>query len=331
MRTLLLLSVLAASGPAAPTARTIEAREPCPAGSVVRLAHRYGNIVARPVPGDTLQVAASARVDGRDSRQVGEFLAAIELSVARWADTVFVAVLYPELVEPSRDFSYEVDLRLGVPDGVRLDAAGSFGDIELHGITGGSSVSNRYGNASFRACRDVDVAVKHGDVRVEANTGRLGINCTYGNVFLDAVADRVDVDSRYGDVTGQQLAGDVTINNVLGSIETAGGQGRWRLVSRCGRVAARLDDSALARLDVVAQLARVRLLMPQVLPFRIEGRTESGEIGTAFPFQTRLAGDQHHLSGTRGRGGPRIAFTGAWSDFSIEPDSTGRPATDEGR
>jgi hypothetical protein len=194
-------------------------------------------------------------------------------------------------------------------------------------------VSNRYGDVRFRDCRDIDVTVKHGDVRVEESTGRLGINCTYGNVYLDGVTDRVDVDSRYGDVTGQQLAGEVNINNVLGSIDTDGGRGRWCLTSRCGQVAARFDDSALTNLDVIAELARVRLLLPQLLPFRIDGQTRPGDIGTPYPLQTSARGDQRRVSGVQGKGGPNIVFTGAWSDFYIGPDTVGggRSAEDSGR
>lgn len=317
---------LAAAAEAATLTRRLEKSLPLPAGQVVRLTHRYGSILARPADTETLRVSAAAIVKGNDRRQAAEFLTGIELSLASWEDTVFVAVLYPGLVTPSSEFSYEVDLTLLVPPGVRFEAANAFGDMELYGITGGSSVTNRYGNVDFRDCRDVEVTVSHGDVRVAECSGGLGINSSYGNVYLDDVADQVAVDSRYGDVSGQQLDGDVTISNVLGSIATEGGRGKWCLVSRYGEVAARLDDSTMTKLDVVAELARVRLLLPHVLPFRIEGRVSDGEIGTSYPLQTGNRDGQCRVSGAQGRGGPHIVFTGAWADFFIDPDTTGEPA-----
>lgn len=305
--------------------RQLETRIQSRSGQVVRLTHRYGDIRARSAAGESLDVRAIARVEGEDRQRVAGFIGDIELSLAEWADTIFVAVLYPELVEPSGRFSYEVDITLLIPPEVRFEAVNSFGDVEVHGVAGGSSVSNRYGDVEFLNCRDIEVAVAHGDVYIAGCSGGMSINCSYGDVYLDDVADWVEVDSRYGDVSGQQLDGDVTISNVLGRIAASGGRGRWCLVSRYGDVAARLDDSSLAKLDVIAELARVRLLLPHLLPFRVEGRTSEGEIGSSFPLRTDNRGGMKQVSGSHGRGGPHIVFTGAWADFFIEPDTTVEP------
>lgn len=324
MRALALILALACAAPAGTVVRRLEEARPCRAGRVVRLTHRYGSIIARPARPDTLFASAVVRVEGDNRFEAAAFASGVELSLAAWADTLFVAVLYPGQPTPSEGFSYEVDVALAVPEGVRLEVANAFGDVEVRGLSGGSSVSNRYGDARFLDCRDISVSVSHGDVHVSGSSGRLDIDCSYGNVYLDEVADRVAVDSRYGNVTGAKLDGEVAISNVLGRIAAEGGRGRWCLVSRYGEVAAQLDDSAMAELDVTAELARVRLLLPRPLPFRIDGRTSAGEIGSSYPLQTSAEGELRRVSGARGQGGPAILFTGAWSDFYIGPgeDST---------
>ncbi|HDR00092.1 MAG TPA: hypothetical protein ENN51_07415 [candidate division WOR-3 bacterium] len=292
----------------------------CRAGQTVRLVHRYGNIFARRALDDTLAVDVTVRVEAADRKRAAAFASEVELSLAAWADTVFASVLYPELVDPAPGFSYEVDLVLTIPDGVRFEASNAFGDVEVTGLTSGSAVSSRYGDVRFSACHDVHAEVSHGDVHVVGGSGLLGVNCSYGNVYLDETTDRVAVENRYGNVRAAKLDGDVTISNVMGHISADGGRGRWCLVSRYGEIAAYLDDSMLTKLDVIAELARVRLLLPDLLPFRIEGRTNAGEIGTPYRFKKHADGDQHRLTGSRGRGGPAIVFTGAWSDFYVGPD-----------
>jgi hypothetical protein len=317
---LLALPVIAT---AIPVARTVAQRAWCPPGWNVVVSHRYGNIVVTGEKGrDSLSVEARVRVDGSDRRAGEEFARDIGLSLASWAETLFVNVLYPELPEPSSELSYEVDLVMAVPSGARLEVTSSFGDVAARGLTGGCRVEHSFGNVLLASCRDSRVVNRHGDVEVSESYGGLLVNSSYGNVYLDGVQSRARVDNCYGNVEGTHLDGDVTLANVMGRVVTRDSRGQLVLVNRYGEVEAWVEDSALANLDVQAELSRVQLNLARAMPYRLGGRVVQGAVQTGLPVVVREHGPEQTISGQSGQGGPQIQLVGSWADFVIGPDST---------
>lgn len=329
---LLALTVTAA---AAPVTRTVTQRAWCPPGWTVVVSHRYGNVMATGEQGrDSLSVEARVRVDGSDRRAGEEFARDVGLSLASWAETLYVNVLYPDLPEPSSELSYDVDLSLSMPARARLDATSSFGDFAARGLAAGCRVEHSFGNVLLVGCRDSRVVNRHGDVEVNESDGGLLVNSSYGNVYLDGVQSNARVDNCYGNVEGTHLDGDVVLANVMGRVVARDSRGQLLLVNRYGEVEAWVEDSALANLDVQAELSRVRLNLARTMPYRLGGRVVQGAVQTGLPVVVREHGPERTISGQSGQGGPRIMLVGSWADFIIVPDSTGDstavPQTDRG-
>lgn len=324
LRASLLALLLAAAAGAVPFERGVAGETWCPPGWTVVVGHRYGSVIADGEPGrDSLAVEARVRVEGSDRAAGRAFGRDIELSLASWAETVFVSVLYPELPEPSAELSWEVDLALALPAGARLEVANQFGDVTCRNLRAGCRVENSFGDVALAGCRDSRVTSRHGDVEIAANDGGLQVTNSYGNVYLDGVEALTRVDNCYGDVEGTGLAGDVTLANVMGRIVTRDSRGQVALVNRFGEVEAWVEDSGLAELDVRAELSRVRLNLARTMPFRLGGRVFEGLVRCGLPVEVRGHGREQVVSGSAGRGGPQIRLTGAWTDFDIGPDSTG--------
>jgi hypothetical protein len=326
MRVLLGLLIALMVGRSEPATKVLRGNVSCPTGHTVRLMHRYGNVTVKSVAADSLRVEAAVRVDGSDRLEVEGFARDVDLSIAAWADTIFVAILYPGLPEPTSEFSYEVDIDLAMPATVRLDICNSFGDIEVTGIEGGSRLANRFGDIVLRSCRDCEVVSRHGDVQVAEISGSLLVDNGYGNVYLDGVTELVRVDNRYGNVSGRALDGDVVLGNVLGNIDARGGRGRLTLVNRIGAVDAWVDDTGLTDLQVMAELGRVQLNFVRMVPFQLNGRMMGGLIHSCLPVQVSRQGLQSWVAGRFGAGGTRIEVAGAWADFFVGTDSAGGPA-----
>jgi len=322
MRAVLGLLIVVAVASALPLTKELYQRAWCPDGWTVRIAHRYGEVSVAGKPDvDSLEVEVKARVDGTDREVVRAFAQDVGLSVAPWAETVFVTVLYPELPEPTSELSYEVDVALSVPEATRFVADNSFGDVRVRGLLGGCRVSNGFGCIVLDGCRDCEATSRHGDVHVSDNTGALLVNNSYGDVYLDGVRADVQVDNCYGNVEGVDLEGDVVLASVMGRIVTRGGRGQLLLANRYGEVDAWIEDSALTDLDVVAELSRVQLNLARKIPFQLGGKTFEGLIRTGLPVELREEGPHRWVSGQAGRGGPKIQLTGSWADFTIGPDS----------
>ncbi len=336
MRLLLLVAVVASVVWPAPVVRTLRHEVPCRPGQVVSINHRYGSIDVAGHAGESLAVVAVARVDGADRQAVKLFAVGIDLSIASWAETAYVSILYPSLPEPSSKLSYEVDISIRLPRAVRLEVRNSFGDVEVTGLKAGCRVESRFGDVVLDGCSDCDVQSRYGDVYVACLTGLLTVNNSYGSVFLDRVSEQVRVTNYYGSVEGNDMDGDVHLVNVLGNIVARGGRGQLVLVNRYGDIDAWVEDSGLAELEVQAELGRVELNLARTTPFQLGGRTVEGLIRAGLPFQVRQEGPMRWVSGQAGSGGPRIQFTGAWADFFIGPDSVlesasgGKPGTSAG-
>jgi len=288
---------------------------------LVRLSHRFGTLRIEGHVQDSLMIDAWVRVSGRDRQLVESFAEGIDIQLSDQGESLVVVTSYPRLQPQDTLFSYDVDLGVRVPAGLRVSAQNAFGDIRLRDLPAGAKLTSRYGNIELERVSGGEVLGRFGDVSVAGNRGPLVIDNGFGNVFLRQVNGAVRVQNSYGSVEAERPQGTVAICNSFGNVVARPGPGRMAIVNRCGEVSAWVTDPTLTLLDIVAQHSKVRLNLGPGVPFQIEGRTRGGRIEAGLPLATAETLGAAVVTGGVGEGGPAIAVQAEMGDIYIGVES----------
>ncbi len=314
----LILSLFVAAGTEVTVVRELHSEVLCPSGRSVKVVHHYGDLRISGSASEKAKMDAIIRVTGRDKRSATELADKIDIGIVTRDETLFVVTSYPRHIQPCPVLSYEVDVRLVVPEGASLVAHNAFGGLMVSGVKGGCRLANRFGDVGLDRCQNCDVVSRYGDVWVWANTGFLLVDNRFGNVFLDEVTDRVRVENRYGNVKGTGLDGIVHLDNRFGDVRTRHSRGSLTVANHYGDISAWVEDSALTDLDVMSELGRVELNLARMVPYQLGGRTVQGLIRSTLPLQVDEQGCRVH--GFSGHGGARVHLSGTWTDFFIQSE-----------
>lgn len=122
------------------------------------------------------------------------------------------------------------------------------------------------------------------DAVVTGMTARTSIKSATGNVTLDGVAGAIDANTVSGAIEAQGLDGTVSFTSVSGDLALAGASIE-RLGARTvsGRIAADLDLSGDAAVEVNTVSGEVALRVPESAGARVSLGSAAGRIETSFP------------------------------------------------
>lgn len=261
--------------------REMRRASPLPAGGIVNVNHRYGNVVIAGAESESVTVRARVYATGENRGFLNEFARQIQVRVEPGTETVRVVTEYPHLPAPESAFGYGADLELLVPDRAGLIVANRFGDVVVAGVFGPGRLDASYGSIELERCGPLDVTCEYGDVVLLGAEGPANIESNFGRVELEDLAGAVSVRSRYGEVSAQ------------------------------------LSDPGLALLDIISHAGRVELALTRDFPFRLAGVAHGGAVTAESPLVVLDSAGTQLVHGRRGSSGPAIDLTGSSSEFII--------------
>lgn len=155
------------------------------------------------------------------------------------------------------------ELRIRVPEGVRLELASVSGSHEVRGLTGDVSARSVSGTANVEgSLRSVTLETVSGNVRFRGEAESVRANTVSGQVDLEGGAARVSAQSVSGgvDVRSRTPAERLDFNSVSGEVRFAGPLARLgtlRAESHSGRVTLALAGQIDARVEMTTFSGRL--------------------------------------------------------------------------
>lgn len=190
------------------------------------------------------------------------------------------------------------ELEIEVPLGSELEFEGVSVDIDVMGITGGSSINTVNGDIIANELSSfVHLATVNGEIDSRNNSGRIEISTVNGEVKDSNSAGRIEYSTVNGEISGSSNALEITLSTVNGEAELT------------------LTGTEVLALSTVNGDLDLRLL--GTLSPRIEGSTVSGDlrlelepaINASFDISANAGGDiDNNMSDarpTRDKYGPR--------------------------
>lgn len=164
--------------------------------TTVRVSNRNGSVTVQPADGDQLALSGEKRANSQEGL---DSIAVDVVTGEQFAINVRFA--------SGGDFSNRsVDLTVGVPEGVAVDAASTTnGTVRVTGVRGDVFASSANGNVEVANVQGyVRAETANGNVTVRGTTGVTGARSTNGNVEVELQAIR-------GDVSCTTTNGNVTV------------------------------------------------------------------------------------------------------------------------
>jgi len=200
----------------------------------------------------------------------------------------------------------EIDVRIAVPTGSRLDVATKSADVRAHGsfaegrlatASGDVAVTEVTGDLSIDAASgDLRVGIVGGDARVKTASGDVSIDEVAGGVRASSasgdiragdIGDDLEAKTASGDVAADAVGGSATVRTASGDVRIGGlGAGRTAVSTVSGDVAVRVAPELAVWLDVSSVSGDVRSTLDSaddaregsVSTLELAVRTISGDI-----------------------------------------------------
>lgn len=170
-------------------------------GDHLRLDVGAGSLVVEVVPG-----LYEARITGEACSSSLVELPGVGVDVSREGGTVVIATAFPVV----QDESFGLDLRVQIPEGVRITVNDSSGSILVTGAAG-VEITDSSGSIGLQ-----DIG---GDVRIEDGSGSIDIGGVRGSVWLSDGSGSIDIREVEGSVTiAEDGSGSILIADVTGDV-----------------------------------------------------------------------------------------------------------------
>lgn len=177
-----------------------------------------GDLEVRGAP-DAARVAAQ----GRACASSQQLLDALQLTVRRDGDVIYVEGQAPQNVVMVGSAGASMDVGVALPPGLPVEIQDSSGDTKIKGLDK-VSLRDSSGDIEVRDIGSIDLEDSSGDIRIDRARGDVLINLdSSGDIEIDDVGGRVEI--------GSDGSGEIRVGRVGGSV-TIGSDGSGEIVVR---------------------------------------------------------------------------------------------------
>jgi hypothetical protein len=206
--------------------KDIERTFQLPAGALLRVSNRRGELVVRGEDREDVAVTAQIRLEAMNRNSADERFDAFELPMQESEGRLEIGP--PRYDDPNPvvfGFSLsrfmkgpKLDLLIRVPKKINLEAENGTGQLTVEGIEGPSRLAARRGR--------IQASDLSGDVRIDARNGRVEVRSVNGSLELAARNGRVEIEEITGSLEVKTRTGRITVKNVNGPcrVETRTGK-----------------------------------------------------------------------------------------------------------
>lgn len=252
------------------------------------------------------------------------------------------------------------DLTIELPQGAGTDITAGRGDVSIDGLKGpsnvnanrgdvklsgmGSSVHAHMNKGDFSAHEIAGAVTVDGhlsDVTVSEVAGSLSLDGDFfGDTHLEQIASTVHFHSSRTDLALGKLAGDLTMDSDDLHVGQAVGPLRIMTHSKnidCSQISGDIlieNSNGEVSVTAVEPLGNIQinnasdpvtLTLPPNAEFSINATTDNGDFNTDFNLNSSGSDQRHVVSGTVGKGGPRIDIVVRHGDLSIKKGDANMP------
>ena len=184
------------------------------------------------------------------------------------------------------------ELKLMVPKGASIDAAGVSADITVSGMDN----------------EKITATSVSGDVEVEATSDWVSIESVSGDVGFDGKTKRISAESVSGDIDLSGISGEIAATTVSGDMELqAGSIESAKLETVSGDIVVAGEISGNGRLTAESMSGDVTISLPSSQSALFKAQSFSGRITTDFGSVDQAKhGPGSHLKHMSGKGGAEV-------------------------
>jgi len=254
-----------------------EVRQAVPAGARVEVQNAFGSVrVSAGSPGE-VKVSLRKLVFLPAEERAREFAGRVVARALVEGDVVRVSTNRDEVGRDDR-VGLETHLDLRVPPGSAVVVRNEHGGVEVRDVARAEVVASFEEVRVQRVAGPVKVESRHGAVNVSEVEGDLGLDARYGDVLVDGVKGRATLEVRHGQVTVKRAGGlklghaygDVSAQEITGDLEVKAEHARIEATGVTGSADVQTSFNGV-ELAKVGGLARIKTQHGEVKATSIEG------------------------------------------------------------
>ena len=244
------------------------------------------------------------------------------------------------------------DLTIEIPTGAVPSVTAGHGDVTLEGLAGPANVNADRGDVKAdNIAGEVHVRMGKGDFSAHAITGDLSLQGRLDDVSISDVQGKVGLEGDFfGDTNLAHIAssvhfhssrtnveaimipgdlsidsGDLQLNNATGpvristsakDVECSGITGDLRVEDGDGDISLGVV-APVGELDIHNRNGAINLTVPRDAGFQLQATARNGSIESKLDLPVTSAGEGQSISGSVGKGGPRVALVSDHGDIAI--------------
>ncbi len=315
-----------------------------PAGAPVDIRVPHGDVTVTPSGDDQIHVQAHLVVYAANDRSARRSLEALAPQLVVNGGNV--------TLRAADASNGRADLTVEIPKGSMPTVTANHGDVTLEGLAGsvnvnadrgdvkadnvGGGVHAHMGKGDFSAhaiAGDVSLQGRLDDVSISEVGGRVALDGDFfGDTSLGHIAAPVHFHSSRTDVEVVSISGaltidsgDLALNDATGpvristsakDVECTGITGDLRVEDGDGDISVGAL-TPLGEIGVHNRNGAINLTVPRDAGFELQAVAKNGDIDSKLDLPVTSTGQGHAITGTVGKGGPRVELTADHGDIEI--------------
>jgi len=210
-----------------------------PAGAVIEVVNRYGNINITPNDADRIVVDVNKTVRAVNREDADRLSQEFGFSIRQEGGLYRIVSNFDRDQALSQGRRFRTSLTIRAPSRSLLRVENRNGRVHVERLAGNQTIRNAQGEVVIREINGaLDVENRYGNVRVEAVTGGLNLQNRNGRVEIADVGGDAKIDNGYAGVVARGVGGSLTVENRNGRVEISEVKGSATVSNSYGAIIA---------------------------------------------------------------------------------------------
>jgi len=314
-------------------------------GSEIEIVNLFGDVEVRPSESDRIKVDVKKTVRAANREEADRLERDFTFSIVKEGQKYRIVSNRDESgFRGARRQRYKSSLTIQVPKRSMLRVDNRNGRVQVEDLTGDQNILNRYGDVEVRNITGkLQLENRNGNVTVENVTVSAIIGNRYANTTVKNIGGDLKVDTRNGSVDLSDIKGNATVDNSYAPINVKNVDGGLiisghnnaidvehvegdvrasssyvnvtvrdprsgvQISGRNGDIFLSFETAPKKDVSIDARYSNVTVELPSSAAFRIDARTEYGDVQSDFEgLNTNSSNREKSIIGEVRQGGPRI-------------------------
>jgi DUF4097 and DUF4098 domain-containing protein YvlB len=190
----------------------------------------------------------------------------------------------------------------------RVELENRNGNVFVQDVSAAVAITNRYSNTTVRNVGgDLRIETRNGDVEVSGVAGAAAIENSYAPIRVEDVKGALTITGRNNQLEVQRVEGDIHAESSYQNVSVRDPRGAVTLTGRNGDMFVSFDRPPEKDVSIDSSYANILVELPSDSAFRIDARTEYGEVFSEFDgLNINRANRERIITGEVSQNGPRF-------------------------